>query len=188
MNFNNSVNIVWSMFCLHSWKVVGVCISNEYVHKPSTSPNTPQVIPSSYLRHTFTIAAARHLLCNFRRHCPQQTLANGSSTGLKSLLSRSVYSQVSSFPSWYRTHRKLAQIQPIVTKVYSRATDYLHFHSNKSIPSSKASLGLSSAIRPAPLCFLNSKANKSKRLLASLAWGYLVLSAQPQFASWTIGW
>ena len=26
-------------------------------------------------RHTFTIAAARHLLCNFRRHCPQQTLA-----------------------------------------------------------------------------------------------------------------
>ena len=27
------------------------------------------------------IAAARHLLCNFRRHCPWQTLANGSSTG-----------------------------------------------------------------------------------------------------------
>jgi hypothetical protein len=52
MNFNNSVNIVWSMFCLHSWKVVGVCISNEYVHKPSTSPNTPQVIPSSYLHHS----------------------------------------------------------------------------------------------------------------------------------------
>jgi len=77
-----------------------------------------------------------------------------------------------------------------VTKVYSRATIYLHFHSNradKSIPSSKASLGLSSAIRPAPLCFLNSKANKSKRFLASLAWGYLVLSAQPQFASLTIG-
>jgi len=48
-------------------------------------------------RHTFTIAAARHLLCNFRRHCPQQTLANGSSTGLKSLLSWSVYSQVSSY-------------------------------------------------------------------------------------------
>ena len=36
-------------------------------------------------RHTFTIAAARLFFCNFRRHCPQQTLANGSSTGLKSL-------------------------------------------------------------------------------------------------------
>ena len=47
-------------------------------------------------RHTFTIAAARQFICNFCRHCPQQMLANGSSTGLKSLLS-CVYSQVSQY-------------------------------------------------------------------------------------------